>query len=67
MYMYLGVARTLVFALQKSVSIAEVVRILTRAKQQAHDADKIITHPPKKLKTGEMYLFQATDQAKQGN
>ena len=58
-----------VFDLQKSVSITEVVAILTRAKEQGleQDGDKIITSPPKKPKAGELYLFLATDDAKQGN
>ena len=58
-----------IFNLQKSVSITEVVAILTRAKQQGlqQDGDMIITSPPKKPKAGELYLFMATDDAKQGN
>ena len=31
------------------------------------DGDTIITSPPKKPKAGELYLFLATDDAKQGN
>ena len=58
-----------VFDLQKSVSITEVVAIVTRAKEQGleQDGDTIITSPPKKPKAGELYLFLATDDAKQVN
>ena len=56
-----------IFALQKSIAITEVVAILTRAKQQRQQDDaKIITSPPQKPKAGELYLFEATDDAKQG-
>ena len=47
-------------------SITEVVAILTTAKEQGleQDGDTIIASPPKSQR---LYLFLATDDAKQGN